>query len=129
MVLLFLFTLVPLQQWEARRRRDEAGDLAIAVRDDSQAVGKTLAALGRLGMQVTQATVVPGVGTSAVVRVQLARALRAGQATQRAKRLLTLRYVERVDTTLLELDTDGDVDQTRPEDGTGRPHERHRRAL
>jgi putative Mg2+ transporter-C (MgtC) family protein len=96
---LFLFTLVPLQRWEARLRLGQGtGDLAIHLRDDSQAVGKTLAALAKLGVPVKRATVVPGAGTTALLRVELDRALAPGQASGVAKRLLTLRYVERVDT-------------------------------
>jgi len=106
-VLLILFTLVPLQRWEARLGiNEEARGLTVYVRDDSQAVGKTLAALNKLGMQVRQATVAPGVGTSAVLRVQLAKALRPGQAALLEKRLLTLRSVERVDTRGLDLEED-----------------------
>ncbi len=82
-MLLILFTLVPLQRWEARLgRNEEARGLTVYVRDDSQAVGKTPAALNKPGMQVRQATVTPGIGTSAVLRVQLAKALRPGQAAR-----------------------------------------------
>lgn len=106
-VLLILFTLVPLQRWEARLGiNEEARGLTVYVRDDSQAVGKTLAALNKPGMQVRQATVTPGIGTSAVLRVQLAKALRPGQAALLEKRLLTLRSVERVDTRGLDLEED-----------------------
>ena len=111
-VLLILFTLVPLHRWEARLgRNEEARGLTIYVRDDSQAVGKTLAALSKLGMQVRQATVAPGVGTSAVLRVQLAKALRPEQAALLEKRLLTLRSVERVDTRGLDLEDDEREDE------------------
>jgi putative Mg2+ transporter-C (MgtC) family protein len=93
---LFLFTLVPLQRWEARFRREGMGDLAIHLRDDSQAVGKTLAALAKLGVPIRRATMEPGAGASALLRVELGRMLAPGQAADVAKRLLTLRYVERV---------------------------------
>ena len=64
-VALVLFTLVPLQRWEAHlREREETRDLVIVLRDDSQAVGKALATLARLGVQVRRAIVVPGWGTA-----------------------------------------------------------------
>lgn len=53
-----------------------------------------------------RSTVAPGAGASAVVQVQLAQALRADQVALVTKRLLPLRYVERVDTALLERDED-----------------------
>jgi putative Mg2+ transporter-C (MgtC) family protein len=81
-----------------QRRRQGTGDLAIHLRDDSQAVGKTLAALAKLEVPVRRATVEPGAGSSALLRVELGRALEPSQASVVAKRLLTLRYVERVDT-------------------------------
>jgi putative Mg2+ transporter-C (MgtC) family protein len=109
-VALFLFTLVPLQRWETRqRRRQGTGDLAIHLRDDSQAVGKTLAALAKLEVPVRRAIVEPGAGASALLRVELGHALARGQASVVAKRLLTLRYVERVDTTPDDQET-GDPD-------------------
>lgn len=105
-VLLVLFTLGPLQRLEARLRyREEARDLLIRVRDASH-VGKTLVALGKLGVQVKQSTVVPAAGTSAVLQVQLAHALRADQVALVTKRPLTLRYIERVNVALLERDED-----------------------
>jgi len=105
-VALVLFTLGPLQRLEARLRyREEARDLVIRVRDEAH-VGKTLAALARLGVQVRRSTIAPGVGTSAIVQVQLGQALRADQVALVTKRLLTLRYVERVETALLERDED-----------------------
>jgi putative Mg2+ transporter-C (MgtC) family protein len=112
-VALILFTLVPLQRWEARlREQEETRDLVISLRDDSQAVGKTLAALHRLGVDTRQALIVPGVGNSAVLRVDLAHALTPSQARKLEKRLLTLRFVERVETDRLSLD----VDETTPDE-------------
>jgi putative Mg2+ transporter-C (MgtC) family protein len=112
-VLLILFTLVPLQRWEARlREQEETRDLVISLRDDSQAVGKTLAALARLGVQVKRAIVLPGVGNSAVLRVELVQGLAPDRADKLEKRLLSLRYVERVDTGPLTLD----VDETTPDE-------------
>jgi len=55
---------------------------------------------------VRRSTVLPGVGSSAVLQVQLAHALHADQVALVTKRLLTLRYVERVETALLERDED-----------------------
>lgn len=109
-VLLTLFTLRPLKSWEARLRYGEnARELLISVSDDSQSVGKTLAALNRLGVPIRQATAVPGVGTSAVIRAQLAQGLRSDQVALVTRRLLALRCVERVETALLDQD-DEDFD-------------------
>jgi len=87
------------------------------VRDEAH-VGKTLAALSRLAVQVRRSTIAPGAGASAVVQVQLAQALRADQVALVTKRLLPLRYVERVDTALLErVDTallERDEDESEP---------------
>lgn len=106
-VLLVLFTLVPLKQWEARlRSKLDAGDLAIHLSDDREAVGKTLTALGRLGVSIKRATVTPGLGETAVLRIDLGRALRPEEVTPLAQRLLLLKYVSRVDTTDLNLDND-----------------------
>jgi putative Mg2+ transporter-C (MgtC) family protein len=98
--LLMLFTLSPLQKWEARLRfGSSAGDLAIHLNNDSEAVGKTLAFLSRAGVSVKRVTVTPGAGESAILRVELGRALRLEQVTPLVQRLLGLKYVSRVDTT------------------------------
>lgn len=61
--LLILFTLSPLKRLEARiRLGDRLNTLRIDLSDDHRAVGKTLAALGRLGVPVKRATIVPGAG-------------------------------------------------------------------
>jgi putative Mg2+ transporter-C (MgtC) family protein len=74
---LVLFTLVPLQRWESRLRLGaDAGDLAIHLRDDSKAIGLSLAALNSLAVSVKRATVTPGAGESAVLRVELGHPLR-----------------------------------------------------
>jgi putative Mg2+ transporter-C (MgtC) family protein len=100
MVALILFTLAPLQRWEARLRLGaSAGELAIHLQNDSEAVGKTLAVLSRLDVTVKRATIQPGAGESAILRVELGRALRAEQVAPLAQRLLALKYVSRVDTT------------------------------
>jgi len=106
-VVLILFTLVPLQRWESRLRfLEESRGLTIHLRDDNEAVGKTLAALGRLGVRVRQTTVLPGAGDTAILHVELSQALQPGQVERLSKRLLTLRYIERVEAGLLELDID-----------------------
>lgn len=89
------------------------------MRDEAH-VGKILAALSRLAVQVRRSTIAPGAGASAVVQVQLAQALRADQVALVTKRLLPLRYVERVDTALLErVDTALlERDEDEPEPGT-----------
>lgn len=102
---LMLFTLSPLQKWEARLRLGAtAGDMAIHLINDSEAVGKTLAILTRLNVSVKRATVVPGAGESALLRVELGRALRPDQVTPLVQRLLALKYVSRVDTADLNLE-------------------------
>jgi len=96
---LMLFTLSPLQHWEARLRLGAgAGDLAIHLHNDSEAVGKTLANLTRLGVSVKRATITPGAGESAILRVELGRALHIDQVTPLVQRLLALKYVAQVDT-------------------------------
>ena len=103
-VSLVMFTLVPLKRWEMHvRSKRDAGDLAIHLTDEREAVGKTLTALGRLGITVKQATVTPGAGETAVLRVDLVRAMRPDQVTPLVTRLLALKYVSRVDTTDLNL--------------------------
>ena len=102
---LILFTLVPLKNWEARLRLgQDAGDLAIHLRDDREAVGKTLMVLARMGVAVKGTTVFQGAGETAVLRVDLARALRPDEVTPLVQRLLALKYVSRVDTQDLNLD-------------------------
>lgn len=104
-VALILFTLSPLQRWEARLRLGaSAGDLAIHLSNDSEAVGKTLGVLARLGVAVKRATLAPGAGETAILRVELGRALHANQVTPLVQRLLALKYVTRVDTADVNLD-------------------------
>ena len=102
---LILFTLVPLKNWEARLRLgQDAGDLAIHLRDDREAVGKAMVALTRMGVAVKGTTIFQGVGETAVLRVDLARALRPDEVMPLVQRLLALKYVSRVDTQDLNLD-------------------------
>lgn len=109
---LMLFTLSPLQKWEARLRIGAAaGDLAIHLHDDSEAVGKTLAALARLDIPVKRATITPGADQSAILRVELGRALRFEQVVPLVQRLLALKYVSRVDTTNLNLNDDAQTQE------------------
>jgi putative Mg2+ transporter-C (MgtC) family protein len=106
-VVLVLFTLVPLKRWEAYlRSKHDAGDLAIHLTDEREAVGKTLTALGRLGVTVKQATVTPGAGETAVLRVDLVRAMRPEQVPPLVEKLLAFKYVTRVDTSALNLETE-----------------------
>jgi len=77
-----------------------------------RAVGKALDALARLGAPVKRATVLPGAGTSALLDVELTRALTADQAPLLAKQLLTLKkYVAQVDTTVAPLDEPADDEE------------------
>ncbi len=104
---LILFTLVPLKNWEARLRLgQDAGDLAIHLRDDREAVGKTLVNLTRMGVAVKGTTIFQGAGETAALRVDLARALRPEEVTPLVQRLLALKYVSRVDTRDLNLETE-----------------------
>ena len=104
-VLLVLFTLVPLKRWEMHlRSKLDAGDLAIHLTDEREAVGKTLTVLGRLGITVKRATVIPGAGETAILRVDLVRAMRPEQVPPLVDKLTTLKYVSHVDTTDLNLD-------------------------
>jgi len=106
--LLILFTLVPLQRLEARLTRDsDAGDLSIHLLNDSEAVGKTLTALARMGIPVKRATVIPAAGDAAILRVDLARYLKREEVGPLVKRITALKHVTRVDTrdvNLLEAD-------------------------
>ncbi len=109
---LMLFTLSPLQKWEARLRLGAtAGDLAIHLTNDAEAVGKTLGLLTRLNMAVKRAVVTPGAGDTAVLRVELGRALRAEQVTPLVRQLLVHKYISRVDTTDLNLDNEAEAQQ------------------
>ncbi len=96
---LILFTLISLKRLETRLwTRSAVEDLVIALHDDNRSVGKTLEALDRLGVPVRRATVEPGAGTTAVLRVNLAQPLRADQMLLLSRRLLSLKYVEHVET-------------------------------
>jgi len=112
-VVLVLFTLVPLKRWEAHlRSKLDAGDLAIHLTDEREAVGKTLTALGRYGVTVQRATVTPGAGETAVLRVDLVRAMRPEQVPPLVEKLLSLKYVSRVDTSDLNLNTEDEEPET-----------------
>ncbi len=102
---LILFTLVPLKNWEARLRLgQDAGDLALHLRDDREAVGKAIAALTRFGVAIKGATVIQGTGETALLRVDLAHALRPEEVMPLVQRLVALKYISRVDTKDLNLD-------------------------
>jgi putative Mg2+ transporter-C (MgtC) family protein len=111
--LLFLFTLTILEWVEARLNfGGPVSRLRIHLHDDNRAVGKALDALARLGAPVKRATVLPGAGTSALLDVELTRALTADQAPLLAKQLLTLKkYVAQVDTTVAPLDEPADDEE------------------
>jgi len=110
---LFLFTLMILEWLEAKLNFGRpVSRLSIHLHDDNRAVGKALNALARLGAPVKRATVLPGAGTSALLDVELARALTAEQAPLLAKQLLTLKkYVAQVDTTVAPLDEPADDEE------------------
>jgi putative Mg2+ transporter-C (MgtC) family protein len=110
---LFLFTLMILEWLEAKLNLGRpVSRLRIHLHDDNRAVGKALNALARLGAPVKRATVLPGAGTSALLDVELARALTAEQAPLLAKQLLTLKkYVAQVDTTVAPLDEPADDEE------------------
>jgi len=113
--LLMLFTLSPLQKWEARLRFGTgAGDMAIHLNNDSEAVGKTLAFLSRVGVSVKKVTVTPGSGESAILRVELGRALQPEQVAPLVQRMLALKYVSRVDTTDLHTRNEAEPDDVVP---------------
>ena len=102
---LILFTLVPLKNLEARLRLgQDAGDLALHLRDDREAVGKAIAALTRFGVAIKGATVIQGTGETALLRVDLAHALRPEEVAPLVQRLVALKYISRVDTKDLNLD-------------------------
>lgn len=117
--LLFLFTLTTLEWVEARLNfGSPVSRLLIHLHDDNRAVGKALDALARLGAPVKRATVLPGAGTSALLDVELTRALTAAQAPLLAKQLLTLKkYVAQVDTAIAPLDEPADAEE--PDEAQG----------
>jgi putative Mg2+ transporter-C (MgtC) family protein len=110
---LFLFTLIILEWLEARLGfGGPVNRLQVHLHDNHRAVGKALDALNRLGAQVKQATVLPGAGSSALLQVELARAISAEQAPLLAKQLLTLKkYVAQVDTAITPLDEPGSSEE------------------
>ncbi len=116
---LFLITLTVLEWLEARLNFGApVSRLRIHLHDDNRAVGKALDALARLGAPVKRATVLPAAGTSALLDVELTRALTADQAPLLARQLLTLKkYVAQVDTAIAPLDEPADADE--PEEAQG----------
>lgn len=109
---LILFTLVPLQRWESRLRSpQEAGSLTLHLRDDQEAVGKAMAALTRMDVVIKRATVIPGAGETAVLRVDMGHALRLEEISPLVQRMVALKYVSRVDTDNLTLEEDERLDE------------------
>jgi putative Mg2+ transporter-C (MgtC) family protein len=103
--LLILFTLTTLERLEARLGRGEtANDLKIHLRDDHRAVGKALTALDRLGVPVKRATMLPGAGETAVLRVELSRPLKGEQMQRVVQQLLVVKAITRVDIAALEVE-------------------------
>ncbi len=114
---LILFTLVPLKNWETRLRLgQEAGRLEIHLRDDREAVGKTLVNLTRMGITIRGATVLQGAGEAALLRVELAHPLKTEEASRLVRRLVAFKYVSRVDTRSLDLEVDVDAPAEDAED-------------
>ncbi len=98
-VLLILFTLAPLQKWEARLSLGtRAGELAIHLREAGKPVGRVLTLLGQAGITVRRATVLPGAGAGAVLRVELGAALTPDELHPLVERLLAHPDVVRVHT-------------------------------
>jgi putative Mg2+ transporter-C (MgtC) family protein len=111
--LLILFTLTTLERLEARLGRGEtANDLKIHLRDDHRAVGKALTALDRLGVPVKRATMLPGAGETAVLRVELSRPLKATQMQRVVQQLLVVKAITRVDIAALEVEETESLPQT-----------------
>jgi putative Mg2+ transporter-C (MgtC) family protein len=111
--LLILFTLTTLERLEARLGRGEtANDLKIHLRDDHRAVGKALTALDRLGVPVKRATMLPGAGETAVLRVELSRPLKATQMQRVVQQLLVVKAITRVDIAALEVEESESLPQT-----------------
>lgn len=103
--LLILFTLVVLERVEAQLGRGEAAnDLKIQLKDDHRAVGKALTALDRLGVPVKRATMLPGAGETAVLRVELSRPLKSEQLARIVQQLLVVNSIARVDVAALEIE-------------------------
>ena len=114
---LLVFTLGPLQRLEARTKWNGASNrLTLHLADDAQSVGKTLAALDRLSIPIRRAIVDAGDGEGAILRVDLARPVAPAQEALLAKRLLTLKYLLRVESFGGEVSREVD-DQPDPEVG------------
>ena len=97
---LLLVTLRPLERLEARIRLGASQNaLTIQLSDDHRAVGRTLAALNRLGVALRRTVLLPGSGSSAILQVDLQRPLTREQSALLVKRLLTLKGVEQIETT------------------------------
>jgi len=115
---LYLFTLVPLEWLESRLRvRRTVNSLVIHLRDDNRSVGKTLQALNMLGAAVKRATVLPAQGETALLQIELVRALPADQMPLLARQLLTLKkHVLQVNTPLTAADGAEPADELAAED-------------
>lgn len=107
--LLILFTLSTLEKVETRLGRGEsASDLRLHLNDDHRAVGKALTALDRLDVQVKRATLMPGVGHTAVLKVELNQPLKADEVSRLIRQLLIVKSIARVEVTALEVEN-GDL--------------------
>ena len=102
--LLVLFTLMILDDFEERLRRDEStNEIKIHLKDSNRAVGKALTALERLGISIKNATVQMGAGNSAVLRVELGQPILADHVPLLVKQLLVVKSIQMVDTSNLQM--------------------------
>lgn len=97
-----LFTLVTLQRLEDWFQGvDGTNSFDIHLQNDDRAVGKTLGALTRLGVPIKRATVFPGADETGVLHIELMQPMKKPDIKRMVENLLTLKVVERVDTTLI----------------------------
>lgn len=82
-----------------------SNELRLDLKDADRAVGKALTALDRLGVPIKRATLSPGMGSTAILRVELSQPLKTDQISRLVKQLLVVKSIQRVDTTALQIDS------------------------
>lgn len=101
-MLLILFTLIILEHIEKRlSARNTTNTLSLHLANDNRAVGKALAALAQLGVPIRRATMLPTMGETAALLVELNQPLSLTDAPRLIEQLLTVKSIIRVDATNL----------------------------
>jgi len=111
--LFILFTLTALEWFEVRLGRGEAAsDLRLHLKDDHRSVGKALTALDRLGLRVKRATMLPGAGETAILRIELNHPLKADEMPRLVKQLLVVKSIAHVEVAALEVEDAEELSHT-----------------